>query len=148
MGTFKRLLVLLVMAVTTISTYAELPEMEVYKSPHCGCCEHWVSHLEKNGIKVTSYDTAHMSKIKSKLGITRELASCHTGIIDGYFIEGHVPASDIKKLLASKLDINGLAAPGMPAGANVPGMETRPENDTYDVLSVGKNGVNIFSHYE
>lgn len=90
----------------------------------------------------------NLGAVKHHFAIPSSLASCHTGVIDGYFIEGHVPAADIKKLLAEKPSIRGLTVPGMPAGQNVPGMETQPGNDTFDVLAVGEKEVTVFNHYE
>lgn len=127
---------------------AEEISIEVYKSPSCGCCEKWVSHLEDNGFKVISHNQEDMSKIKSQFNISHELQSCHTAVINGYFIEGHVPAHDIKRLLSEKPFIKGLSVPGMPAGTNVPGMETKAEKASFNVLSVGDNGTNIYEHYE
>lgn len=109
----------------------------VYKSPTCGCCKKWVSHLEENGFSVEAHDVKDVSQYKIKGGITPELASCHTAFIDGYVIEGHVPASDIQRLLKEKPDIQGLAVPGMPAGS--PGMEMGSRKDPYNVIAVDKN---------
>ncbi|MGB1142472.1 MAG: DUF411 domain-containing protein [Halioglobus sp.] len=122
--------------------------IEVYKSPYCGCCDDWITHLEDNGFTVTSHTRDDMADIKARLGVSPELQSCHTGVIDGYFVEGHVPASDIKRMLSEKPEIKGLTVPGMPAGENVPGMETRPGNATFDVLAVDEDGVETFTHYE
>ena len=127
---------------------AEEYSIEVYKSPYCGCCEKWISHLEQNGFKVISQNQENMNKIKSQFNISHELQSCHTGVINGYFIEGHVPAHDIKKLLTEKPDIKGLSVPGMPAGTNVPGMETRAEKASFDVLAVGESSTKVYAHYE
>jgi len=109
----------------------------VYKSPTCGCCTKWISHLEENGFKVKAINSNNMSKIKDKNGVPVSARSCHTAIIGGYFIEGHVPANDIKKLLAEKRDVKGLAVPGMPMGS--PGMEG-PRKDKYNVYELSKNG--------
>lgn len=122
--------------------------MDVYKSPYCGCCNKWIAHLEQNGFKVVSHDLENMQPIKSQYGVSPKLQSCHTGVIDGYFFEGHVPASDIKRFLAEKPDVKGLSVPGMPAGANVPGMEVRPENANFDVLAVGNSKTTVYAHYE
>jgi hypothetical protein len=123
--------------------------IDVYKSLSCSCCEKWVSHMEDNGFNVISHNMDDMSAVKTRFNISRELQSCHTGVIGGYFIEGHVPASDVKKLLADKPAIKGLTAPGMPAGSNVPGMEVRPGKANFDVLEVGSDGgTEVYSHYE
>lgn len=121
----------------------------VYKSPTCGCCSEWEKHLEKAGFEVTSKPTDKMIEVRSELGITPKMQSCHTGIINGYLIEGHVPADDIKKLLKeSPTEIVGLAAPGMPAKS--PGMQPegkKPEG--YDVLSFDKQGNSkVFASYK
>lgn len=147
----KRYCLLLFSLILTFNVCAVIAgeyAIEVYKSPYCGCCEKWVSHLEQNGFKVNSHNLENMQEIKSRFGISREIQSCHTAIIDGYFIEGHVPASDIKKLLSERPDIQGLSVPGMPAGSNVPGMETRPEKAKFDVLAVEKDDIKVYAHHE
>ena len=122
------------------------PEMTVYKSPTCGCCGKWITHMEENGFKVKAVDVIEMNVVKEKYGIKRNLASCHTAIIDGYFIEGHVPASDVKRLLANKVDSKGLTVPGMPVGS--PGMEMGDRVDPYQVLSVKSDGsTEVFNQY-
>jgi len=121
-------------------------EMTVYKSPTCGCCGKWIKHMEENGFKVKAVDMLEMNIVKEKYGITRNLASCHTAIIDGYYIEGHVPASDVKRLLAEKTDSKGLTVPGMPVGS--PGMEMGDRVDSYQVLSVKHDGsTEVFKQY-
>ena len=121
-------------------------EMTVYKSPTCGCCGKWITHMEENGFKVKAVDVIEMNVVKQKYGIKRNLASCHTAIIDGYFIEGHVPASDVKRLLAEKIDSKGLTVPGMPVGS--PGMEMGDRVDSYQVLSVKSDGsTEVFNQY-
>lgn len=114
-------------------------QMTVYKSPTCGCCAAWVDYLEEEGFSVTSVNSVDMDSIKTKLGMpSSELASCHTATVGDYLIEGHVPASDIRKLLADKPEgIKGLTAPGMPALS--PGMGSREPKD-YDVLSFTSTG--------
>ncbi len=122
------------------------PEMTVYKSPTCGCCGKWITHMEENGFKVKAVDMIEMNIVKEKYGITRNLASCHTAIIDGYYIEGHVPAADVKRLLAEKTDSKGLTVPGMPVGS--PGMEMGDRVDSYQVLSVKSDGsTEVFNQY-
>ncbi len=124
------------------------PVIEVYKSPHCSCCTRWESILEDHGFEVISHKTGDMPAVKARLGVPGKLASCHTGVIDGYFVEGHVPAADILRMLAEKPEIRGLSVPGMPAGENVPGMETRPGNAKFDVWAVGESDAKIFSRHE
>ena len=117
------------------------PSIEVWKSPTCGCCGKWVDHLEVNGFAVKAKNTAPamLDRIKRQAGIEEKLVSCHTGLIDGYAIEGHVPAADIKRLLEMRPDAVGLTVPNMPLGS--PGME-QPDGKTepYDVLLVKKDG--------
>ena len=148
MKQFYKILLGFFIAIRICSVSAEETLIEVYKSPHCGCCEKWISHLEQNGFHVTSYDRDDMDSIKLQFNIPGNLQSCHTAVVAGYFIEGHVPAQEIKKLLNEKPDIKGLSVPGMPAGANVPGMETRAETATFDVLEVSKDGAKVYAHYE
>ena len=120
-------------------SYAEqiLPKITVYKSPTCGCCTKWIKHLEHNGFVVEALNSRDMSAVKRQMGITRQIQSCHTGEVDGYFIEGHVPADDIKRLLKEKPKAVGLTVPGMPMGS--PGMEGH-RKDAYSVLLISKDG--------
>jgi hypothetical protein len=113
------------------------PTITVYKSPDCGCCGDWVDHLRANGFSVSVHDVEDVTPFKKKLGIPERLASCHTALVGGYAIEGHVPAADIRRLLAQKPRAKGLAVPGMPHGS--PGMETGRQ-DPYDVLLFQANG--------
>jgi len=122
------------------------PVVTVYKSPACGCCSKWVAHMEANGFTVNTVDLKDLTIIKKQYGITRDLASCHTAIVDGYIIEGHVPASDVQRLLAEKPDVIGLSAPGMPTGS--PGMEIGNKRDQYNVVTFDKDGnVAIFERH-
>ncbi|MDH5737852.1 MAG: DUF411 domain-containing protein [Gammaproteobacteria bacterium] len=129
------------------SAEAEPLEMTVYKSPTCGCCNAWIEHLEENGFSVTAVDMQDVTPKKIELGITPQTASCHTGVINGYAIEGHVPAADIIKLLDENPDhIKGLAAPGMPIGS--PGMEMGDRKDAYDVIAIEEgNRTSVFSSH-
>lgn len=120
----------------------------VYKSPNCGCCTEWEKHLEKAGFKVTSKKTDSITLVRKELGVPEKMQSCHTGIIAGYLVEGHVPADDIKKLLKDRpTEIAGLAAPGMPK--NSPGMQSEGKPPKgYEVLSFDSNGSSkIFTSY-
>ena len=109
-------------------------EITVYKSPSCSCCAGWAKHLRHNGFRVTVVEQYDLSEIKAQHGIGPELQSCHTAVVDGYAIEGHVPADDIWRLLAERPDASGLAAPGMPTMS--PGMNSdQPKG--YDVLLYG-----------
>ena len=113
--------------------------LEVWKDPNCGCCQAWVDHLKEAGFEAKIHETAAMSSVKTMNRVPDQLASCHTARVGGYVIEGHVPASDIMRLLSEKPQVHGLAVPGMPLGS--PGMET-PDGDkeAYDVLSFDESG--------
>lgn len=104
----------------------------VYKSPTCNCCSKWVEHLRQAGLKVEVHNENAMNPLKARLGVPQNLASCHTAIVNGYVIEGHVPATDIERLLVEKPTAKGLAVPGMPIGS--PGMEQGDRRDLYEVL--------------
>lgn len=123
-------------------------EITVYKSPTCGCCSEWEKHLTKAGFKVTSKPTDNMPEVRKRFNVPDKMQSCHTAVVDGYVIEGHVPADDVKKLLTERpTDIAGLAAPGMPARS--PGMQPEGEKPSgYDVLSFDKQGNSkVFASY-
>lgn len=113
------------------------PVVTVYKSPTCGCCSKWVDHLKSAGFQVKAIDREDMDEIKALNGVTDALASCHTALVGGYVVEGHVPAADIQRLLKEKPKVAGLAAPGMPMGS--PGMEGS-HKDAYDVVTFDKAG--------
>lgn len=114
--------------------------VEVWKSATCKCCINWVKHLEANGfaVKVNAADPSMLERIKRQSGIGETIASCHTAKIGPYVIEGHVPAPDIKRLVAEQPDALGLTVPGMPVGS--PGMEQGAETEPYDVLLINKDG--------
>ena len=114
-------------------------KMTVYKSPFCGCCTEWTKIMEKKGFDITVIKTEEMNEIKNKFNIKNEHASCHTAIVDGYYIEGHVNYSAIKKLLSEKPgNIVGLSVPGMVVGS--PGMEYKDIKKPYNILSINKKG--------
>jgi len=113
------------------------PVIEVYKTASCGCCKGWIKHLEANDFTVRAQDVASTGDYRAKFGIPADYGSCHTARVGGYAVEGHVPASDIKRLLREKPKARGLAVPGMPMGS--PGMEG-PRSDPYDVLLVKDGG--------
>jgi hypothetical protein len=118
----------------------DMSAIEVWKSATCDCCIKWVQHLEANGlaVKVNDVSPSALEQIKREAGVGEEYASCHTGKIGGYVIEGHVPAADIKRLVAEKPDAVGLTVPGMPIGS--PGMEQGDVTEPYDVLLLKKDG--------
>lgn len=120
-------------------TDAILPRMVVHKSASCGCCGSWVDHMRAAGFQVEIRDSDNLNPIKERVGVPLGKGSCHTAEVGGYFVEGHVPAQDIKRLLAQKPDAKGLVLPGMPAGS--PGMEA-PDGTTqpYTVELVDRNG--------
>ncbi len=116
--------------------------IEVWKTPTCGCCNMWIEHLEKEGFSVKANDVQQTAPIRTKLRIPDDMGSCHTGLIAGFAIEGHVPASEIKRLLAEpeslRQQVIGLSVPGMPMGS--PGMEMGTKRDKFDVMLVLKSG--------
>lgn len=116
---------------------AEPIAIDVYRDPNCGCCEEWIDHLQDNGFVVTDHVVNDMTSVKMEHGVPHRLGSCHTGVIDGKFVEGHVPAADILKL-RSRPDLMGAAVPGMPIGS--PGMEMGERRDAFKVIGVGKQG--------
>jgi hypothetical protein len=114
--------------------------VEVWKDPNCGCCKDWVQHLQDAGFATKLNDTGNEA-MRVKLGVPPKLGSCHTALVGGYAIEGHVPAADIRRLLKDKPQAIGLSVPGMPVGS--PGMDGKVygnRRDPYDVLLVLKNG--------
>ena len=116
--------------------------VEVWKDPSCGCCQDWVVHMQEHGFAVTVHETGNTA-VRAKLGLPQRLGSCHTALVGGYLLEGHVPAADVRKLLHQKPTALGLAVPGMPVGS--PGMDGPAYNgrkDPYDVLLVSKNLMN------
>jgi hypothetical protein len=116
-----------------------LPTVVVNKTPTCGCCGKWVKHLQAAGFTVQVNDLENLAPIKERVGVPYSLGSCHTAEVGGYFIEGHVPADDVKRLLKEKPAAKGLTVPAMPAGS--PGMEVPSgQVDRYDVLLIGKDG--------
>ena len=132
----------------TEPNYSGITEMTVYRSPSCGCCGVWVDHAEKHGFKIKDIKTEEMETIKQQHNVPVELASCHTTIIDGYVMEGHIPADDIKRFLAKKPNnLVGLAVPGMPIGT--PGMEARDIKQPFQVLAFNEQGkVEVFKEYQ
>ncbi|MDE0884800.1 MAG: DUF411 domain-containing protein [Myxococcota bacterium] len=117
----------------------------VYKTPTCGCCSKWIEHLEENGFEVASKEVPDVTPVKRMNGVPAGMASCHTAIIGGYFVEGHVPAEDIERLLRERPDIAGLAVPRMPIGS--PGMEG-PNPEPYSVFAIKEDGsTTIFSSH-
>ena len=115
------------------------PQMIVYKSATCGCCSKWVEHMQANGFAVKAVDVEDIDKVKRDNGVPQSAASCHTGIVNGYVVEGHVPADAVLKMLKDKPAISGIAVPGMPMGS--PGMEVPGgQKEAFDIVSFDKSG--------
>lgn len=123
-----------------------LPQVDVFKSPTCGCCGAWVDHLKAAGFPVRVTEVHDTTATRRRHGLPDRFGSCHTALVNGYVIEGHVPAADVKRLLAMKPAAIGLAVPGMPVGS--PGMENGSARDAYDVLLIDRKGRDsVFARY-
>jgi hypothetical protein len=120
-----------------VAQAAEPLSIDVHRDANCGCCKDWIKHLEANGFKVNDQVETNMSAVKQRLGVPAGLASCHTGVIDGKFVEGHVPAAQIIEL-TKRADLVGMAVPGMPAGS--PGMDYGQPHQAYQVIGLSKAG--------
>lgn len=124
----------------------DVAQMVVHKSPQCGCCTTWAEQAEAAGFEVEMRETDTLNSIKEALGVPRTHASCHTAKIGGYYIEGHVPFDDIKRLLSERPDARGLSVPGMPLGS--PGMEQGNRRQAYDVYLIDDQGnASVYNHY-
>ena len=147
----RRRLLLSLLAATAVPAWAapSKPRVEVWKSPYCGCCKDWIAHLENEGFAVQAHEVGDLDGARRKLGMPERYASCHTARVGNYLLEGHVPAADIRRLLADKPPAIGLAVPGMPVGS--PGMDGPAyggRRDPYDVLLVGRDGkAAVFARY-
>ncbi len=124
---------------------ATAADITVYKSPWCGCCGNWVTHLRQAGFSVAVEEREDMDPVKTRFGVPASLESCHTAIVDEYIVEGHVPAADIARLLSERPAARGLAVPGMPAGS--PGMEQGGARDPYQVILFGDSGRSVYSSH-
>jgi hypothetical protein len=123
-----------------------LPPVHVFKDPNCGCCGAWVEHMKAAGFSVTVTEVEDTSVARRKYGLPEKFGSCHTAVVGGYVVEGHVPADDVKKLLVMKPVAIGLTVPGMPVGS--PGMEMGSRKDPYQVLLIAKDGrERVFATY-
>ena len=121
-------------------------EIRVYRSPDCQCCHKWIQHLETHGFTVIDEVTHNLENTPARAQVPSVMRSCHTAVVDGYLIEGHVPADDIKRLLAQKPDILGLSVPRMPVGT--PGMEMGMKKDNFTVVSFDRDKqYRIFNRY-
>ena len=125
---------------------AKAAEINVYKSPYCGCCGAWVDNLKASGLQVVVHDMEDVTPIARKAGVPDKARSCHTAIVDGYFVEGHVPPTDIRRLLRERPKARGIAVPAMPIGS--PGMEQGDRRDAYATLIVDRTGATrIFARH-
>jgi hypothetical protein len=131
--------VLRALRLDAVAAPGPLPEVTVYKSATCGCCTEWVAHLRRHGFPVKTEDVAELQPVKARHGVPAELQSCHTALVAGYVVEGHVPAGLIERLLRERPKVIGLAVPGMPAGSSgmeVPGARA----ERYQVLAFDRSG--------
>lgn len=136
-GRAGRLAAAVVMTITVAGlspgAQQKLPGAAVYKTATCGCCTKWVDHMRAHGFDVKVQDVEDIGRVKAKFGVPPDLSSCHTTLVGGYVIEGHVPADVVKRLLRERPKVAGLAVPGMPVGS--PGMEQPGRPDPYSVVS-------------
>ena len=121
------------------------PLLQVWKSPDCGCCGAWIDHLREAGFAVDVTMSDDVSSFKEQYGVPQALWSCHTALVEGYLIEGHVPAEAIRALLDQRPEAAGLAVPGMPIGS--PGMEMGDETESFDVIAWNASGTSVFARY-
>jgi hypothetical protein len=142
----RRLALLLAPLALLACVQAAAATIEVVKSPYCGCCAHWVDYLRAEGFDVRVTEAEDVTPAARRLGVPDDLRSCHSASIEGYAIEGHVPAADIRRLLAERPAAAGIAVPGMPLGS--PGMEVGDRQDPYEVLLVDRTGqTSVFNRY-
>jgi hypothetical protein len=129
-----------VVAGLSLMAQGAAPTVAVFKDPNCGCCANWVEHLKQNGFLTTVTDSSNMQDVKDQHHVPAQARSCHTGVVNGYAIEGHVPAADIHRLLKERpANVIGIAVPGMPVGS--PGMEVAAMKvQPFDVVAFGKDG--------
>ena len=137
------------LVMTTMTAAAQQPTgtVDVYKTPTCGCCSKWVEHLRANGFSVKTTDIESTGPVQSRHGVPPAVRSCHTALVNGYVIEGHVPAAEVKRLLKERPRVAGIAVAGMPSGSpgmEMPGVDPQP----YHVVSFDRTGrVNVFATY-
>ena len=128
------------------ATKVSAPEVHVFKSASCGCCGAWVDHMKASGFRVRVAEVNDTTAARKRLGMPDSFGSCHTASVEGYVLEGHVPAAEVKRLLATRPVATGLAVPSMPPGS--PGMEVGERKDPYDVFLIDKSGGHtVFAHY-
>ncbi|MBM3391373.1 MAG: DUF411 domain-containing protein [Betaproteobacteria bacterium] len=141
----KWIAALALLAATGAMAAEPLPQVLMYKDPNCGCCGAWAEHLEANGFRVKTVATNDMESVKRRFAVPQRLTSCHTAKVGNYVVEGHVPASAIRRLLREKPALAGVSVPGMPLGSpgmplGSPGMEVPGKKDPYDVVGFDKAG--------
>jgi hypothetical protein len=143
-NTFLKALIAIPTA-TTLRLVAAAPKIQVFKTPTCGCCANWVQHLKGNGFDVAVKEVPETGEYRRQFGVPEKLMSCHTGVVEGYALEGHVPAAEIHRLLKEHPKAKGLAVPGMPMGS--PGMEG-PVSQAYSVLLFDADGrTSVYKSY-
>ena len=151
METISRRKMLLAISIVASASYRirgqQSPKVEVYKDPTCGCCSQWVEHLKAAGFTANTTEMKDLDAFKTTHGVPQRARSCHTALVGGYVIEGHVPAADVQRLLRERPAVVGLAVPGMPIGS--PGMEVNGvKAQAYDVVTFDKQGATkVFSSY-
>lgn len=143
----RRYLVPALLMLGACSSAVQAATYELFRDPNCGCCEKWADHVRtEHEVEIPEVTTQDMVAIKTAQGVPQDLWSCHTMIVDGYVIEGHVPAADIARLLAERPEgVKGLAVAGMPLGS--PGMEVGSRKQAYQVIAFGENGRSVFASY-
>ncbi|MBB3763585.1 DUF411 domain-containing protein [Sphingomicrobium lutaoense] len=148
MTSFRRSVMLSFAFLAACSTAAQAVEVTMFRDAGCGCCLKWAAHFEKGmETEVKAVDSPDMMEVKARHGVPQDLLSCHTAIVDGYVIEGHVPAEAVKLLLKERpAGVRGLAVAGMPLGS--PGMEVPGREQTYDVVAFGEKGASVFARFE
>lgn len=145
-GCWMAIAAVIVLTTANAEAASAMPDITVYRDPDCSCCGGWMEHLEAQGFQTNNMPTADVDTLKQQYGIPDDLTSCHTAIVDGYVIEGHVPIEEIKRLLAERPNITGITVPGMPVGT--PGMESGDERESFTVFSFDEQGnTEVFNHY-
>jgi hypothetical protein len=144
----SRRMILLSGAAATVlvsrKAFSAWPEVTVHKDPNCGCCGGWVAHLETHGFQVKVIETTELNRVRARLGVPFDLQACHTAQVEGYLIEGHVPAAALEKFLREKPYALGLSVPGMPSGS--PGMTG--DYEEYDVILFGKDKRRVYGRFK
>ena len=132
-------------AVTAVRLMAAAPKIQVFKTPTCGCCANWVKHLQANGFEVAVKEVQDTGEYRRQYGVPEKLLSCHTGVVEGYALEGHVPAAEIHRLLKERPKAKGLSVPGMPMGS--PGMEGSMSQAFSVILFDSEGKTSVYQSY-